>query len=41
LPELAEYRTIRQEQGLNAALSWNAQRFVEEDSWFRAARERT
>lgn len=41
LPELAEYRQIRQEQGLNAALSWNAQRFVDEDSWFRSARVRS
>ena len=41
LPELQEYRTIRQEQGLNAALSWNAQRFLEEDAWFRSARERS
>lgn len=40
LPELAEYRTIRQEQGLNAALAWNAARFEEEDAWFRSARQR-
>jgi enoyl-CoA hydratase/carnithine racemase len=39
-PDLAEYRTIRAEQGLNAALAWNAERFREEDAWFRAARER-
>jgi enoyl-CoA hydratase len=40
-PDLAEYRTIRAEQGLNAALSWNAERFKEEDAWFRSARERS
>lgn len=40
LPELEEYRVIRREQGLNAALSWNAARFAEEDAWFRQSRKR-
>ena len=39
-PELDEYRRIRAEDGLNAALSWNAARFEEEDAWWRAARSR-
>ncbi|MCK6564162.1 MAG: enoyl-CoA hydratase/isomerase family protein [Dehalococcoidia bacterium] len=40
-PEIAEYNRLVSEQGLNAALSWNAARFAEEDAWFRAARKRT
>ncbi|MCC6237934.1 MAG: hypothetical protein IT299_10215, partial [Dehalococcoidia bacterium] len=40
-PEIAEYNRLRSEQGLNAALSWNAARFADEDSWFRGARQRT
>lgn len=39
-PEIAEYNRIRGEQGLNAALSWNAARFAEEDAWFRTQRKR-
>lgn len=39
-PEIAEYNRLRVEQGLNAALSWNAARFSEEDAWFRTARKR-
>ena len=39
-PELAEYRRLRSEEGLNAALAWNRDRFAEEDSWFRTSRER-
>lgn len=40
-PEIAEYNRLRAESGLNAALSWNAARFAEEDAWFRVARRRT
>lgn len=40
-PELTEYNRVRAEQGLNAALSWNAARFAEEDAWFKSARKRT
>ena len=40
-PELTEYNRVRQEQGLNAALSWNAARFADEDAWFRGTRKRT
>ncbi len=39
--EIAEFNRIRGEQGLNAALSWNAARFAEEDAWFRETRKRT
>lgn len=39
-PEISEYNRIRSEQGLNAALSWNAARFADEDAWFRNARPR-
>ena len=34
-PEIAEFERIRAEKGLNAALDWNAARFIEEDAWFR------
>ncbi len=40
-PELTEYNKVRAEQGLNAALSWNAARFADEDAWFKTARKRT
>ena len=40
-PEIAEYSRIRAQDGLNAALSWNAARFAEEDAWFRGSRRRT
>lgn len=40
-PEISEYNRLRREEGLNAALSWNAARFTEEDAWFRQARRRT
>lgn len=40
LPEVAEYDAIRREEGLKAALSWNAARFADEDAWFRGARQR-
>ena len=40
-PEITEYNRIRSEQGLNAALSWNAARFTDEDAWFKTARQRT
>jgi enoyl-CoA hydratase len=40
LPEVAEFQRIRQEQGLKAALTWNADRFAEEDAWFKESRQR-
>ncbi|MFN8638987.1 MAG: enoyl-CoA hydratase-related protein [Dehalococcoidia bacterium] len=40
-PEIAEYNRIRAADGLNAALTWNAARFAEEDAWFRGSRGRT
>jgi enoyl-CoA hydratase len=40
-PEIAEYNRLRTTEGLNAALSWNAARFAEEDAWFRGSRRRT
>lgn len=40
-PELTEYNRVREEQGLNAALSWNAARFTDEDAWFRETRKRS
>ncbi len=40
-PELTEYNRVRREEGLNAALSWNAARFADEDAWFRDTRKRT
>jgi len=39
-PEIDEFNRIRKEQGLKAALSWNAARFTEEDAWFKGARKR-
>jgi enoyl-CoA hydratase len=40
LPEIQEFNAIRERDGLKAALSWNANRFSEEDAWFKQARER-
>ncbi len=34
-PEIAEFQRLRQREGLNAALAWNAKRFEDEDAWFR------
>ena len=34
-PEIARFQELRGEEGLNAALAWNAERFEEEDAWFR------
>lgn len=39
-PEIAQFNEIRAAEGLKAALSWNAARFVEEDAWFKGDRER-
>lgn len=39
-PEIEQFERLRSEEGLNAALKWNAARFESEDAWFRAARER-
>jgi enoyl-CoA hydratase len=40
-PEIEEFDKIREEEGLKAALDWNAARFTEEDAWFRKARKRS
>ena len=40
-PEIAEFNAIRQQDGLKAALSWNAARFENEDAWFKGDRKRT
>ncbi|MCP3989915.1 MAG: enoyl-CoA hydratase/isomerase family protein [Actinomycetia bacterium] len=34
-PEIEKFEELRNSEGLNAALAWNAARFKEEDSWFR------
>ena len=39
-PEIEEFDKIREKDGLKAALSWNADRFAEEDAWFKKSRER-
>jgi enoyl-CoA hydratase len=39
-PEIDEFNTIREKDGLKAALSWNAERFVDEDAWFKKSRDR-
>lgn len=39
-PEIAEYRRIKEEQGLKAALAWSSARFSEEDAWFKKSRRR-
>ena len=33
--EIAHFEKLRAEEGLNAALAWNASRFEREDRWFR------
>ena len=39
-PEIDEFNAIREKDGLKTALSWNAERFVDEDAWFKESRER-
>ena len=39
-PEIDEFNAIREKDGLKTALSWNAERFVDEDAWFKKSRER-
>ncbi len=39
-PEIEEFNKIRNADGLKAALSWNAERFSEEDAWFKKSRDR-
>lgn len=39
-PEIQRFNELRASDGLNAALKWNAERFAEEDAWFRESRER-
>ena len=34
-PEMKTFDDLRRTDGLNAALAWNAERFTEEDAWFR------
>ena len=38
--EIDEFNAIRDQDGLKAALSWNAARFADEDAWFKESRER-
>jgi enoyl-CoA hydratase/carnithine racemase len=40
-PEIQQFQAIQQKDGLNAALAWNAERFREEDAWFRKDRKRS
>ena len=39
-PEIDDFNKVREKDGLKAALSWNAKRFVDEDAWFKASRKR-
>ncbi len=39
-PEIEKFNKIRDKEGLKAALSWNADRFADEDAWFKKARDR-
>jgi len=39
-PEIQEFQSIQKKEGLNAALAWNAERFQQEDAWFRKDRKR-
>ena len=39
-PEIERFNAIRQESGLKAALNWNAERFADNDAWFRSRKER-
>jgi enoyl-CoA hydratase len=40
LAEISEFNRLRREQGLKAALDWNANRFAEEDAWWKERRKR-
>lgn len=40
-PEIEEFNKIREKDGLKAALSWKAARFVDEDAWFKKSRDRS
>jgi enoyl-CoA hydratase/carnithine racemase len=40
-PEIQKFQAVQKEDGLNAALAWNAERFQAEDAWFRKDRKRT
>ncbi|MFT7599191.1 MAG: enoyl-CoA hydratase [Acidimicrobiales bacterium] len=37
-PEIKTFNEMRRDEGLNAALAWNAERFAEEDAWFKKAK---
>ncbi len=39
LAEISEFQKLRQEQGLKAALNWNAAKFAEEDAWWKERRK--
>ncbi len=41
LVKISEFKRIRQEQRLKAALNWNAARFAEEDDWWKESRKRS
>ncbi|MDH4147896.1 MAG: hypothetical protein OEY23_22280, partial [Acidimicrobiia bacterium] len=38
-PEIATFQELQRNEGLNAALAWNAERFADEDAWFRRRRD--
>lgn len=38
-PEIKTFNELRRDEGLNAALAWNAERFTEEDAWFKQPRD--
>ncbi|MFC1956658.1 enoyl-CoA hydratase-related protein, partial [Chloroflexota bacterium] len=38
MPEGANFRNIKQEEGLKAALAWRSARFAEEDAWWKERR---
>ena len=35
IPEAKQFRKVRKEKGLNAALAWRSDRFAEEDAWWK------
>lgn len=37
-PEIKKFNELRRDEGLNEALAWNAERFVDEDAWFKKKR---
>jgi len=39
VPEIGEFQRLQKEQGLNAALKWNSDRFAEEDAWWKTAKK--